>query len=340
MYERLAVSNAIVECADVHKSFPSTYGLAQWLRYMGKSPRRPALSGVSLQVSPRQLFGLLGPNGAGKTTLLKLIATLSLPDSGRIVVDGIDAARSPDAVKRRIGLCTSEERSFYFRLTAHENLQFFGTLAGLGGGELEQRIAQVVELVDLTAAMTKRFDAFSSGMRQRLALARALIADPEILLLDEPTRGVDPVHADAMRRLLREELVGRRGKTIILTTNILEEAWSVCDTVAILNAGTIVAQGSPAELNATIGGRMRYAVSLDRFDEGLLARLRRIEGVLQVQAAPSGDQTLTIELVAGGRALTQLLHELSSNGTTIRGLRPLDDGLLELFRLTTQERER
>jgi ABC-2 type transport system ATP-binding protein len=136
---------------------------------------------------------------------------------------------------------------------------------------------------------------------------------------------------------MREELVGRRHKTIILTTNILEEAWSVCDTVAILNSGTIVAQGSPAELNATIGGRVRYAVSLDRLDDGLLARLRRIEGVLAVQAAMGGDQTLTIELVAGGRALTQALHELSSNGTTIRGLRPLDDGLLELFRVTTQE---
>jgi ABC-2 type transport system ATP-binding protein len=331
------VSAAIVECTGVMKSFPSTYGLAPWLRYMGRPPRRPALAGVSLRVGACQLFGLLGPNGAGKTTLLKLIATLSLPDSGRIVVDGVDATRSPDAVKRRIGLCTSEERSFYFRLTAHENLQFFGTLAGLGGRELERRIAEVVELVDLTPALSKRFDAFSSGMRQRLALARALIADPEILLLDEPTRGVDPVHADSMRRLLREELVGRRRKTVILTTNILEEAWSVCDTVAILNAGTIVAQGSPAELNATIGGRMRYAVSLDRIDEGLLSRLRRIDGVLQVAAAPSGHHTLTIELVAGGRALTQLLHELSSNGTTIRGLRPLDDGLLELFRLTTQE---
>ncbi len=331
------MNQPIVACMNVAKSFPASYDFVSWLRTLGRRPRRAALVDVSLVVPARQLFGLLGPNGAGKTTLLKLIATLSLPDSGRIVVDGIDAARAPDAVKRRIGLCTSEDRSFYFRLTAQENLQFFGTLAGLGGRVLERRIQEVVEVVDLGSSLNKRFDAYSSGMRQRLALARALIADPEILLLDEPTRGVDPIHADAMRRLLREELVGRRGKTVILTTNILEEAWSVCDTVAILNAGAIVAQGSPAELNATIGGRMRYAISLDRVDDGLLARLRGIEGVLHVHAAPSREQTLTIELVAGGRALTNLLHALSSNGTTIRGLRPLDDGLLELFRLTTQE---
>jgi ABC-2 type transport system ATP-binding protein len=332
------VSAPIVECSRLTKTFPVSYGLGSWLRHFGNPPRRPALVDVSLSVRPQELFGLLGPNGAGKTTLLKLLATLSLPDSGRITVNGIDAGRNPDAVKRQIGLCTSEERSFYFRLTARENLQFFGTLAGLGGRTLARRIDSVAEFVDLTASLDKRFDAYSSGMRQRLALARAMIADPPILLLDEPTRGVDPVHADAMRRLLRDELVGRGGKTVVLTTNTLEEAWSVCDTIAILNAGSIVAQGSPAELNAKIGGRIRYAVSLDRLDQELLNRLRSIEGVLAVHAGESGEGTLIVELVAGGRAFTQLLGAVSANGTMVHGLRPLDDGLLELFRVTTQSK--
>jgi ABC-2 type transport system ATP-binding protein len=329
----------MIQCTDVTKTFPVSYGLGPWLRHAGKTPRRPALVDVNLIVKPQELFGLLGPNGAGKTTILKLLATLSLPDRGRIVINGIDAARSPDAVKRQIGLCTSEERSFYFRLTARENLQFFGALAGLGGSVLDRRIDFVVDLVDLRPAIDKRFDTFSSGMRQRLALARAMIADPPILLLDEPTRGVDPVHADAMRRLLREELVAKQGKTVVLTTNILEEAWSVCDTIAILNAGAIVAQGSPVELNSKIGGRIRYAVSLDRIDPDLLERLRAIEGVLSVSSGTGGQGTVTIELVAGGRALTQLLNVVSANGTTVRGLRPLDDGLLELFRVATQASE-
>lgn len=326
---------SMIECRNLVKTFPLSYGIGPWLRYAGKPPRRAALNDVSISVAEQEFFGLLGPNGAGKTTLLKLMATLALPDAGSIIVNGIDAIRAPNAVKQQIGLCTSEERSFYFRLTARENLQFFGTLAGLGGSLLAERIAAVVDLVDLTASLDKRFDAFSSGMRQRLALARALIADPPILLLDEPTRGVDPIHADAMRRLLREELVGRQQKTIVLTTNILEEAWAVCDNVAILNAGTIVAQGSPAELNSKIGGRMRYAISLDRIPSELLDRLRSIDGVLSVSASEGSEGTLTVELIAGGRTLTQLLSEVSDNGTTVRGLRPLDDGLLELFRVAT-----
>ncbi len=325
----------MIECTLVSKSFPSAYGLFAWIKHHGRTPRRTALNDISLRVLPRQLFGLLGPNGAGKTTLLKLLATLWLPDRGTIVVNGIDLAADPDAVKRQIGLCTSEERSFYFRLTARENLDFFGALAGLGGAALRTRIAEVVAIVDLSASLDRRFDTFSSGMRVRLALARALLANPQILLLDEPTRGVDPVHADSMRRLLREELVGRQGKTVVLTTNILEEAWSVCDTVAILNEGKLVAQGAPAELNAQIGGRVRYAITFDRIAADLVERVRAIEGVLQADTGGRRGETLTVELIAGGRTLTQLLHTASANGTTVLGVRPLDDGLLELFRTTT-----
>ena len=331
---------AMIECANVTKSFPNAYGLVAWLRHGGATPRRIALDAVSLHVRPRQLFGLLGPNGAGKTTMLKLLATLSLPDRGHIVVNGIDTAADPDAVKRHVGLCTSEERSFYFRLTARQNLEFFGALVGLGGAALRKRINEVIAIVDLEDSLERRFDAFSSGMRVRLALARALLADPIILLLDEPTRGVDPIHADAMRRLLREELVGRQGKTVVLTTNILEEAWSVCDRVAVLNEGKLVADGAPAELSTQIGGRVRYAITFDRVSADLIARVRSIDGVLQADAGGTHAATLTVELAAGGRTLTELLRAVGANGTMVLGVRPLDDGLLELFRLTTQAKTR
>jgi ABC-type multidrug transport system ATPase subunit len=177
-------------------------------------------------------------------------------------------------------------------------------------------------------------------MRVRLALARALLADPIILLLDEPTRGVDPIHADAMRRLLREELVGRQGKTVVLTTNILEEAWSVCDRVAVLNEGMLVADGAPAELSTQIGGRVRYAITFDRVSPDLIERVRAIDGVFQAATGGTHAETLTVELVAGGRTLTELLRTVGANGTTVLGVRPLDDGLLELFRLTTQAKSR
>jgi ABC-2 type transport system ATP-binding protein len=317
----------------VSKSFPSVYGLSEWLRHRGRIPRRRALDDLSLTIAPRRLFGLLGPNGAGKTTTLKLMATLSLPDEGSITIDGIDAHREPDEVKRRIGLCTSEERSFYYRLTARENLEFFGALAGLRGRQRARRIAAVIEIVDLTDSIDQRFSTYSSGMRIRLALARALLADPDILLLDEPTRGVDPVHAEAIRRLMRDELVGSRGKTIVLTTNMLEEAWAVCDEVAIINAGRIVAQGAPAQLQQRIAGRIRYALSFDRLSHDLVTFVRGLAGVFEVSVVAS-SQTLHVELLAGGRALTEVLAAVTRNGVTVYAVRPLDDGLLDFFRTT------
>ncbi|MBV8670284.1 MAG: ABC transporter ATP-binding protein, partial [Candidatus Eremiobacteraeota bacterium] len=150
-----------ISFSAVSKSFPQAYGLSAWLKHRGRVPRRRALDEVSLTVAHRKLYGLLGPNGAGKTTTLKLMATLSLPDRGSITIDGIDAGRQPEEVKRRIGLCTSEERSFYFRLTARENLEFFGALAGVRRRYRVKRIAEVVDIVDLTHAIDQRFSAYS-----------------------------------------------------------------------------------------------------------------------------------------------------------------------------------
>src|SRR5579864_3196442 len=145
---------------QVRKSFPISYGIIPNIKYRGRIPRREVLHGISLTVKRGELFGLLGPNGAGKTTLLKLLCTLTTPDSGTITVDGIDAAKHPIAVKRRIGLCSSEERSFYFRLTARENLEFFGSLAGLNGEMLRKRIEHVAEVVDLSGSLDTKFSGF------------------------------------------------------------------------------------------------------------------------------------------------------------------------------------
>jgi ABC-2 type transport system ATP-binding protein len=178
-----------------------------------------------------------------------MMATLTLPDRGSIAIDGIDVARHPARARRRIGFCNSDERSFYFRLTARENLAFFGTMAGVHGRLLSTRIETVLRNVALDDAIDRRFGEFSSGMRQRLTVARALLGDPQILFFDEPTRAVDPIHADELRRLIRDEFVGRCGKTVVLATNILEEAWSICDRIAVVADGSIVAIGTPSELD-------------------------------------------------------------------------------------------
>ena len=322
----------VVEHVD--KSFPEVFGTVALFKYGGHAPRRQVLFDVNLTVGRGELFGLLGPNGAGKTTLLKLLATLTVPDRGRMTIDGIDVMKHPTAASRRVGLCTSEERSFYLRLTARQNLEFFGALAGLYGKHLRRRIDEVLELVDLTGCLNVRIANFSSGMRQRITVARALLPDPKVLFLDEPTRAVDPVHAYDLRRLIRDELVGRAGKTVILATNLLEEAWEICDRVAVVNHGRVVACAPPRELAGL--QTARYEASFDHVDDTLIERTRGIAGVraLTMNVAADGVN-MRFELERRDRALNELLSMLSSNGFNLREFRPIEPQPVDIFRQVT-----
>jgi ABC-2 type transport system ATP-binding protein len=325
-------TGAMIVVDRLVKSFPIKYGIVPTIKHFGRIPRREVLHGISLSVRRGELFGLLGANGAGKTTLLKMLATLSIPDSGTIRIDGINAVRSPMAAKRRIGLCTSEERSFYFRLTARQNLEFFGTLMGVRGKALRKRIKEVIEMVDLGAAIDRPFSGFSSGMRQRLTVARALISDPPLLFFDEPTRAVDPVHAEDLRRLMRDDLVGKMGKTLVLATNLLDEAWALCDTIAVLKQGMVVACGPPNSLDTGFTRMLRYQIVIDQLDEELMARARAIPGLSSFEASTSDEGfVLDIELTPSDRSLTDLLSAVSSNGATVRAFRTESVRPIDIF---------
>jgi ABC-2 type transport system ATP-binding protein len=331
--------DAMLTVEHVDKSFPVAHGFGAMLRTLAgaRIPRRQVLFDVNLEVASGELFGLLGPNGAGKSTLLKLLATLTTPDRGRMTIDGIDVEREPLKAKRRIGFCTSDERSFYFRLTARQNMEFFGALMGLGGPHLQKRIDECTELVDLRDALDQRFGGYSSGMKVRLSVARALLADPAILFLDEPTRAVDPVHAEDLRKLIRR-LVGEGGKTVVLATNLLEEAWELCDRVAVVNRGRIVALAPPHELDVELGAIARYRVQLDEVDDELLDRTRRVPGFrdLRVVRTERGvDLHVELDQIDGG--LGALMRAVSWNGTPLRDFRPLETGPLGVFKKVTLE---
>jgi len=323
---------------QLRKSFPISYGIIPNIKYRGRIPRRDVLLGISFTVKTGELFGLLGPNGAGKTTLLKLLCTLTTPDSGTITVDGIDAAKNPIAVKRRIGLCSSEERSFYFRLTARENLEFFGSLAGLNGETLRKRIEHVAEVVDLSSSLDTKFSGFSSGMRQRLTMARAMLSDAPILYLDEPTRAVDPVHAEQIRKLIREDLVDRQGKTVILATNLLDEAWALCDRLAIMRRGTIAALGPPKELDASYARLLKYQIIVDKTDEALLQRVRAVPGVTTVVTSdvPNGVSVEVESEPTSDRSITERLRAVSDNGVVVRSFTYDEPRTMEVFTDITQ----
>jgi ABC-2 type transport system ATP-binding protein len=328
-----------IEVDELTKTFPSALGIIPWVRNLGRVERRTALDHVSFSVRRGELFGLLGANGAGKSTILRILAGLIVADSGTVRVDGIDARSAPLELRRKVGLCCTDERSFYYRLTGRLNLEYFGALAGLQPARLRERIADVARAVDLTDDLDRRFDAFSSGMRQRLGIARVLLGDPDVLIFDEPTRAVDPAHAASIRAFVRDELVARRGKTVLLATNVLEEAWDLCERIAVLRRGRIAAIAPPSELDAHAGAPLRYAITIDRSDPALLERTRAVPGLVDVQVTGDAPNVrLNVVLQPEPRALTELLRAVSANGVCVSSVRPLERRPADIFADLVSER--
>ena len=192
-----------IELKDITKTFVDR----SWRTLLlGKKPKRVrALNGVSLEVGPGEICGILGPNGAGKTTLIKILATLIIPDSGSAGICGYDLADQPQHVRRLIGLVNTSERSFYWRLTGRENLQFYASLYRIPRQQAKKHIDELLNLVDLIEKGDIRFQNYSTGMRQKLAIARGLLSNPRVLFVDEPTRSLDPISANAVRQFLKEK---------------------------------------------------------------------------------------------------------------------------------------
>ena len=209
-----------------------------------------AVRGLSLRIEPGEIFGLLGPNGAGKTTTLSMLATLQAPTTGDARVFGRSLAREPEAVRPLVGL-VPQEVSLYPELTAQENLRFFGRINGVAGEELEGRVDELLARVSLVARRRDRVTTFSGGMKRRLNLACSLIHQPRLLLLDEPTVGVDPQSRESLFEAVRR-LAGE-GTTILYTTHYMEEAERLCSRIAILDEGRVIALGSLDELRDLAG---------------------------------------------------------------------------------------
>jgi sodium transport system ATP-binding protein len=208
------------------------------------------VDGISFEVRPGEIYGLIGPNGAGKTTTFRILAGLLSPSSGRALVGGVDVGENPAAAKARLGFSTGSA-ALYGRLTAREQLEYFGALHGLAPDRLAARIEEVAASVDLTRFLERRCEKLSTGEKQRVALARALVHDPPVLVLDEPTAGLDVLAS----RFLRDVVAGARdaGKAVLFSTHYLAEAELLCDRVGLLHKGRIVREGQPAALEAAAG---------------------------------------------------------------------------------------
>jgi ABC-2 type transport system ATP-binding protein len=242
---------SIISVRDVTMRFP----IVKRYREMALHPFRPrrvctALEGATLDVERGDRIAVMGPNGAGKTTLLKLVGGLLLPTEGEVIVNGLNTVNHNTAARKSVGFVLSEERSFFWRLSAVQNLEFFGALDNLWGADLHNRIRELLGRVGLEEAADRPIAAYSSGMKQRLALARGLIAEPDVLILDEPTRALDPVACDELMELILSRIYNDSRKTLLIATHRIEEAVRLCNKVLIIEGGRMRAFDCIADLAA------------------------------------------------------------------------------------------
>lgn len=279
-----------------------------------------ALQQVDLEIPDGEIHGLLGPNGAGKTTLCKVLSTVLLPTSGTAAICGYDVVRDTAAVRSLIGIVFGGERGLYSRLTARANLEFWAALYGLRGTAATRRVDALIERLGLTARADEAVETFSRGMKQRVHLARGLIGDPRVVILDEPTTGMDPVAAADFRELVTS--LRAEGRTLLITTHDMAEAEAICDRVTLIDSGSVLATERPSTLGSWITryARVRAAeVPADRID-AVAAAVAAVDGVAQVRQPDAG--VLVVDTAADGAAPTVLRLLLDLGVTDVSTTRP------------------
>jgi ABC-2 type transport system ATP-binding protein len=318
--------------SELTKRFSSRASLRDMIRGRFRSVAT-VVDQVSFDVNEGEILGVLGPNGAGKTTIFKVLSTLIVPDEGYATICGNDIWSEPARVRAQLAAVSSDERSLSWRLSAQENLLLFAALHKVPRREADALVLAMLERVGLEASSQKMVAAFSSGMRQRLLIARSMLARPKLLLLDEPTRALDPISAQELRRFLRSELVERQRCTIVLATHNADEAFGFCDRVVVLNKGRVVATGTPSDLRARYGEE-RFRIVTTEPDHPCFGRLeamgmmRRITGGVR-----SHDDWYTVECsIAGDSSRTaSILDVLHQNGVQVARLERAEPSLADLI---------
>ncbi len=284
-----------------------------------------AVDDVSFAIEEGEVFGLLGPNGAGKTTTISMISCLLEPTAGTITVAGSSVASAPGAVKSALGV-VPQEIALYPTLTAAENLSFWGQMYGLSGGELKQAVADALELAGLADRAKERIEKYSGGMKRRVNIAAGILHKPRVLLMDEPTVGIDPQSRNHILETVKS--LNASGMTVLYTSHYMEEVEYLCDRIAIMDHGKIIASGTLNELREVVGGMDVVDVKVTDVSDGVLEGVRAITGVKQADRTDSALQVLT---PSSGSILGKLVTTLESEGAHVNSVSVTEPNLESVF---------
>lgn len=318
-----------VSTQNLTKTYPARAGFNPFAE---KGEGFTAVSDLSLDVEQGELFGLLGPNGAGKTTLVKMLCTLIEPTSGTVRILDHDISNT-GAIRSEVGLAVTDERSFFWRITARQNLKFFAALHGMYGAIADKRVDAVLDTVYLLDRADTRFSDFSTGMKQRMAIARSILHQPRILFLDEPSRSLDPTSTNQLHEMIQEFMQDQK-MTVFLITHDLIEAEKMCDRVAVITQGKLRAVGSASDLRTHLQPLRAYSVHTNSRTTDITPILKPL-----VQHLSVGENRIEFSIPDQADDLTPILDLLLQNGITIDAIDSQAPSLEEIFAQLTQEKK-
>ncbi|MCC6261245.1 MAG: ATP-binding cassette domain-containing protein [Anaerolineales bacterium] len=342
------MSDFAIEATQLVKQFPARAGTGdkplegeasqgpekkRW-QFWKKKPQAlfTAVNGVNLQIQRGEVFGLLGPNGAGKSTTIRMICTLLEPTSGTATVNGFDVVKQANEVRRNLGTVLAGERSIYWKLSGRENLEYFAALYHIPAAIAKKRVEELIERMEIKDRANELVEKYSTGMRQRIAIAKALLARPPILLLDEPTLGLDPQAARNLRELIAT--LKAEGHTILLTTHYMEEADLLSDRIGIIDAGKVIALDTPANLKARIEQQEIIKLEVSGWQEYVGEKLRSISEVSSLVARQQGEADLwevNLQSHNSRAVLPKIVENISQNGTRLVNMNVVKPSLEDVF---------